>query len=73
LYFWHNNYQGNVGIGFGASSMVSQWTWAATLQQSCTVAYKYGISGGFWYYYYYCLFLFLLFVLLSCIDHDCNY
>jgi Na+/proline symporter len=29
--------------------VVSAWTWAATLLQSSTVAYQYGISGPFWY------------------------
>ena len=28
---------------------MSKWTWAATLLQSSNVAYKYGISGPFWY------------------------
>ena len=28
---------------------MSAWTWAATLLQSSTVAYQYGISGPFWY------------------------
>ena len=27
----------------------SAWTWAATLLQSSTVAYQFGISGPFWY------------------------
>eukprot|EP01134_Creolimax_fragrantissima_P003171 CFRG3171T1 len=39
----------SVGIGLTASVIVSQWTWAATLLQSSNVAYKYGISGPFWY------------------------
>jgi SSS family transporter len=30
-------------------SQVSQWTWAATLLQSSNVAWKYGVSGPFWY------------------------
>jgi SSS family transporter len=29
--------------------IVSQWTWAATLLQSSNVAWKYGVSGPFWY------------------------
>lgn len=29
--------------------MVSSWTWAATLLQSSGVAYRYGVSGPFWY------------------------
>lgn len=28
---------------------MSQWTWAATLLQSSNVAWKYGVSGPFWY------------------------
>lgn len=38
-----------VKTGLTASVIVSQWTWAATLLQSSNVAYKYGISGPFWY------------------------
>ena len=32
-----------------ASSVVSAWTWAATLLQSSAVAYDYGVSGPYWY------------------------
>jgi SSS family transporter len=39
----------NVKSGLIAASVVSAWTWAATLLQSSTVAYQYGISGPFWY------------------------
>lgn len=39
----------NVKTGLVASAVVSSWTWAATLLQSSSVAYKYGISGPFWY------------------------
>lgn len=35
--------------GLTASVLVSQWTWAATLLQSSTVAFKFGVSGPFWY------------------------
>ena len=28
---------------------MSAWTWAATLLQSSTVAYEYGVAGPFWY------------------------
>lgn len=38
-----------IKTGLIASSIVSAWTWAATLLQSSTVAYQYGISGPFWY------------------------
>jgi Na+/proline symporter len=31
--------------GLVAAAVVSSWTWAATLLQSSTVAYKYGVSG----------------------------
>ncbi|XP_035681863.1 urea-proton symporter DUR3-like [Branchiostoma floridae] len=40
---------GQVSVGLTATTIVSQWTWAATLLQSCTVASKFGISGPFWY------------------------
>jgi urea-proton symporter len=39
----------NVKTGLIAASLVSAWTWAATLLQSSTVAYQYGISEPFWY------------------------
>ncbi len=39
----------NVKGGLIAASLVSSWTWAATLLQSSTVAYQYGVSGPFWY------------------------
>ncbi|CAN8070123.1 unnamed protein product [Agarophyton chilense] len=38
-----------VKIGLTASVLVSQWTWAATLLKSSSVAYDYGVSGPFWY------------------------
>ncbi|MCJ1297291.1 hypothetical protein MMC08_000077 [Hypocenomyce scalaris] len=38
-----------VKSGLVASAVVSSWTWAATLLQSSGVAYRYGISGPFWY------------------------
>ncbi|CAF1172548.1 unnamed protein product [Adineta steineri] len=38
-----------VRTGLIASSVVSSWTWAATLLHSSSVAYSYGISGAFWY------------------------
>ncbi len=34
--------------GLIASGIVSAWTWAATLLQSSTVAYTYGVAGPFW-------------------------
>merc|ERR1711970_273951 len=40
---------GKVSIGLTATTIVSQWTWSATLLQSSTVASKYGISGHYWY------------------------
>ncbi|KAK6177025.1 hypothetical protein SNE40_015215 [Patella caerulea] len=40
---------GKVNVGLTATTLVSQWTWAATLLQSSTVGSKYGISGPFWY------------------------
>eukprot|EP01026_Neomeris_dumetosa_P065127 TRINITY_DN623_c0_g1_i3.p1 TRINITY_DN623_c0_g1~~TRINITY_DN623_c0_g1_i3.p1 ORF type:complete len:724 (-),score=58.73 TRINITY_DN623_c0_g1_i3:877-2892(-) len=39
----------NIKSGLTASVIVSQWTWAATLLQSSNVAWKYGVSGPFWY------------------------
>ncbi|KAL2864061.1 sodium:solute symporter family protein [Aspergillus lucknowensis] len=38
----------SVKPGLIANGVVSAWTWAATLLQSSTVAYQYGISGPFW-------------------------
>ncbi|QKX57670.1 uncharacterized protein TRUGW13939_04788 [Talaromyces rugulosus] len=38
----------SVKPGLIASGVVSAWTWAATLLQSSTVAYEYGIAGPFW-------------------------
>jgi Na+/proline symporter len=38
-----------VRSGLVASAVVSSWTWAATLLQSSSVAYRYGVSGPFWY------------------------
>ncbi|CAG8982733.1 hypothetical protein HYALB_00001014 [Hymenoscyphus albidus] len=38
----------SVKSGLIASGIVSAWTWAATLLQSCSVAYSYGIAGPFW-------------------------
>ncbi|GBF99241.1 urea-proton symporter-like [Raphidocelis subcapitata] len=39
----------SVKAGLTACDIVSKWTWAATLLQSANVAYKYGVSGPFWY------------------------
>ena len=39
----------SVKAGLTACDIVSKWTWAATLLQSSNVAYKYGVSGPFWY------------------------
>jgi len=46
---WFSTAGRNVKTGLIASSVVSAWTWAATLLQSSTVAYQYGIGGPFWY------------------------
>ncbi|CAH1774641.1 unnamed protein product [Owenia fusiformis] len=40
---------GRVSSGLTATTIVSQWTWTATLLKSSAVASKYGISGPFWY------------------------
>ncbi|PCH42903.1 Na+/solute symporter [Wolfiporia cocos MD-104 SS10] len=39
----------SVKPGLIASGIVSAWTWAATLLQSCTVTYEYGVAGGYYY------------------------
>ena len=46
---WFSNAGGNIKTGLLTSSVVSAWVWAATLLQSSTVAYQYGIAGPFWY------------------------
>lgn len=38
-----------IKTGLIASSIVSAWTWAATLLQSSTVTYQFGLAGSFWY------------------------
>lgn len=38
-----------IKTGLIASSVVSAWTWAATLLQSSTVTFEFGIAGAFWY------------------------
>lgn len=35
--------------GLVAAAVVSSWTWAATLLQSSTVCYRFGVSGPYWY------------------------
>ncbi|KAK7691452.1 hypothetical protein QCA50_004851 [Cerrena zonata] len=44
-----NSASRSIKPGLIASGIVSAWTWAATLLQSSAVAYKYGISGPWWY------------------------
>jgi len=39
----------SVKTGLIATAVVSSWTWAATLLQSSSQAYKNGVSGPFWY------------------------
>src|ERR671922_1440987 len=46
---WFSTAGRNVKTGLIASSVVSAWPWAATLLQSSTVTYEFGISGAFWY------------------------
>lgn len=46
---WFSTAGRNIKTGLIASSVVSAWTWAATILQSSTVAYQFGISGPFWY------------------------
>ncbi len=38
-----------IKTGLIAASIVSAWTWAATLLQSSTVTYEFGLAGSFWY------------------------
>ena len=38
-----------IKTGLIASSIVSAWTWAATILQSSTVTYAFGLGGSFWY------------------------
>jgi hypothetical protein len=44
-----NSASRSVRPGLIAAGIVSAWTWAATLLQSSAVAYKFGISGPWWY------------------------
>ncbi len=46
---WFSTAGRTIKTGLLITSVVSAWTWAATLLQSSTVAYQYGISGPFWY------------------------
>ncbi|KAL1980824.1 hypothetical protein VTN96DRAFT_3519 [Rasamsonia emersonii] len=39
----------SVRSGLVAAAVVSSWTWPATLLQSSTVAYEYGVAGPFYY------------------------
>eukprot|EP00286_Rhodomonas_abbreviata_P017628 CAMPEP_0181316684 /NCGR_PEP_ID=MMETSP1101-20121128/16029_1 /TAXON_ID=46948 /ORGANISM="Rhodomonas abbreviata, Strain Caron Lab Isolate" /LENGTH=551 /DNA_ID=CAMNT_0023423953 /DNA_START=243 /DNA_END=1894 /DNA_ORIENTATION=- len=36
-------------LGCTCADVVSKWTWAASLLQSSNVAYRFGVSGPFWY------------------------
>ena len=38
-----------IKTGLIAASIVSAWTWAATLLQSSTVTFEFGMAGSFWY------------------------
>jgi SSS family transporter len=46
---WFSTAGRSVKVGLISSSVLSAWTWTATLLQSSTVAYQFGISGPFWY------------------------
>jgi SSS family transporter len=46
---WFSTAGRNIKSALLASSVISAWIWAATLLESSTVAYKYGIGGPFWY------------------------
>ncbi|KAF3915846.1 hypothetical protein AA313_de0200598 [Arthrobotrys entomopaga] len=39
----------SVKTGLIAAAVCSSWTWAATLLQSTSTGYRYGVSGPFWY------------------------
>ena len=39
----------SVKSGLVTSAVVSSWTWAAILIRSSGIAYRYGVSGPFWY------------------------
>ena len=39
----------SVPPGLIAAGIVSAWTWAATLLQSSATAYRFGVSGPWWY------------------------
>jgi urea-proton symporter len=45
----YNSAGRSIKVGLTACDIVSKWTWAATLLQSSNVAYKFGVSGPFWY------------------------
>ncbi|TFK24002.1 urea transporter [Coprinopsis marcescibilis] len=44
-----NSASRSIKPGLIAAGIVSAWTWAATLLQSSAVAYKFGLSGPWWY------------------------
>jgi len=44
-----NSASRSVPPGLIAAGIVSAWTWAATLLQSSATAYKFGVSGPWWY------------------------
>lgn len=44
-----NSASRSVPPGLIAAGIVSAWTWAATLLQSSATAYKFGLSGPWWY------------------------
>ena len=44
-----NNASHSVKPGLIGAGIVSAWTWAATLLQSTSVTYTYGVSGAYWY------------------------
>ncbi len=46
---WFSTAGRSVKTGLVSTSIISAWVWAATLLQSSTVAYQFGISGPFWY------------------------
>lgn len=38
-----------IGLGFGVGSVISVWTWAMAVMMSSAMAFKWGLSGLFWF------------------------
>lgn len=46
---WFNTANRDVKTGLVAAAIASAWTWPAGLLVSSTIAFKFGVSGAFWY------------------------